>query len=180
MLHSFLFFLASLLLQMIKALICRCQYSKFHILKILQVFGSFTLNILHFSNQLIWLGCHSHPKPECLVKMLQVYHPYICINWVDSFVFQEDENISNILEFQSKCNSSNLGAAVYCASNVTPNVIYQMLSTRKFNCYLWNIHHTGFFHFFITAVCPYCQEYMFGWTVVQSFRRAKMTDGNTF
>ena len=34
-------------------------------------------NILHFSKQLIWLGCHSHPKPECLVKMLQVYHPYI-------------------------------------------------------------------------------------------------------
>ena len=44
-----------------------------------------------------------------------------------------------VLELQSKCNLSNLGSAVYCASNVTPNVICQMLSTRKFNCHSWNV-----------------------------------------
>ena len=51
-----------------------------------------------------------------------------------------------VLELQSKCNLSNLGSAVYCASNVTPNVICQMLSTRKFNCHSWNFIPSCFFH----------------------------------
>ena len=75
-------------------------------------------------------------------------------------------------EFQSKCNSSNLGAAVYCASNVTPNVIYQMLSTSKFNCHLWNKHYSDFFYdkklFQYVFLCPcYHQYVMKNWMCIR-------------
>ena len=141
---------------MIKALKHRCWCYKF---RICWIFCKY-FHLEHFEileeAYLTWLPFT--PKTRMCRKNAPNIFPYICINWVDSgsvSVGWEDTKYS--WEFQSKCNSSNLGAAVYCASNVTPNVIYQMLSTSKFNCHLWNKHYSDFFfmtkNFFNMSFC---------------------------